>query len=199
LLKASITDIFRQAPQKGWTEYAFGDLVNNFDGRRVPLKKGDRLDMQGPYSYYGATGVIDHVNQYLFDGEFLLVSEDGANLVVRKYPIAFIASGQFWVNNHAHVVQANDLTTNRYLAYAIEGTNIRQLVTGAAQPKLNQAKLNQISIWLPKTKDEQDYLVHYFDEIELQSKEMLKTSEQNHDLLFIAEKSILAQVFRGEF
>jgi type I restriction enzyme S subunit len=81
-----------------------GLLTENFDGRRVPVKAKDRATMRGPYLYYGASGVIDSVNGYLFDGTYLLITEDG-NLLSRSSDIAFVARGKFWVNNHAHVVK----------------------------------------------------------------------------------------------
>ena len=90
----------------GWQWIKFGDITINRDGERVPISKDDRLNMQGDYDYYGASGVIDKVNNYLFDKDLLLVGEDGANLISRSTPIAFIAKGKYWVNNHAHVIDA---------------------------------------------------------------------------------------------
>lgn len=81
-------------------------VIDCYDFERIPVKQSDRAKMSGVYPYYGATGVIDYVNDYLFDGEYLLIAEDGKNLVNRAKPLAFIAKGQFWVNNHAHVIKA---------------------------------------------------------------------------------------------
>ena len=88
----------------GWTWSNIKDITINHDGKRIPVKAKDREKMQGYYPYYGATGIIDHVNDYIFDGEFLLIGEDGANLFSRSKPTAFVANGKFWVNNHAHVI-----------------------------------------------------------------------------------------------
>jgi type I restriction enzyme, S subunit len=82
-----------------WRKRPFGELTENFDSVRVPVKNADRR--VGPYPYYGASGIVDYVNKYLFDGEYLLVAEDGENLRTRNTPIAFLARSQFWVNNHA--------------------------------------------------------------------------------------------------
>lgn len=124
-----------------------GDVTVNFDSRRVPIKGIDRS--AGDYPYYGASGVVDFVADYIFDGEFLLIAEDGENLRTRKTPIAFMASGKFWVNNHAHVVQANHLANTRYLCYALQRTDISGYISGSTQPKLTKKSLNAIELDMP--------------------------------------------------
>jgi type I restriction enzyme S subunit len=105
--------------------------------------------MDGEYPYYGASGVIDYVDDYLFEGEYLLVAEDGANLLSRSTPIAFRASGKFWVNNHAHVLGPRDVAALKFLEIAFNAMDLRFFVTGSAQPKLTQAALNRLPIHLP--------------------------------------------------
>jgi len=134
---------------KGWKWRYFGDLVNNCDGRRVPIKLDERRERNGEFPYYGASGVIDFIDDYLFDGEYLLIGEDGANLVMRSTPIAFRASGKFWVNNHAHVVQPKEEVLLDYLIHCFSAMDLQRYITGSAQPKLSQEKLNCISIPLP--------------------------------------------------
>ena len=124
-----------------------GQLVDNYDSIRVPVKKSDR--QPGPYPYYGASGVVDHVDGHLFDGEYLLVAEDGENLRTRKLPIAFIASGKFWVNNHAHVIRANESADTRYLMYALSEIDMSGYISGSTRPKLTKASLNQIRLSVP--------------------------------------------------
>ena len=132
----------------GWEWSELGSLTRNFDGKRVPLKAEDRAAKRGPFPYYGASGVIDSVNDYLFDGTFLLITEDG-NLLSKGNPIAFEASGKFWVNNHAHVVQSyGDIPLGYLKAYA-NHFNLEGYVTGTTRPKLTQAALNSIPIPLP--------------------------------------------------
>jgi type I restriction enzyme S subunit len=127
-----------------------GTVVDNFDGKRIPLKSSDRDNLSKIYPYFGASGIIDHVDKYLFDGEYLLISEDGANLLSRTTPIAFVVNGKFWVNNHAHIVQGKEgVIINKYLEYYLNSKDISTYVTGSAQPKLNQEKLNSIPIPLP--------------------------------------------------
>src|SRR5215469_1066897 len=128
--------------------YPLDDVTINFDSRRIPVRSSDRR--AGPYPYYGASGVVDSVDEYLFDGDYLLIAEDGENLRTRKTPIAFVAEGKFWVNNHAHVVQGNYLANTRYLAYALARTEISGYLSGSTQPKLTQAAMNRIKIQLPE-------------------------------------------------
>lgn len=131
-----------------WTVYKLDDVTINFDARRVPIRSSDRK--AGAYPYYGASGIVGHVDGYLYDGEHLLIAEDGENLRTRKTPIAFIASGRFWVNNHAHVVTGNHLANTHYLCYALEMTDVSGYLSGSTQPKLTQAALNRIELRLPE-------------------------------------------------
>jgi type I restriction enzyme S subunit len=114
---------------------------------RVPITKNKRKS--GPYPYYGASGVVDHVDNYIFDQEALRISEDGANLLARSTPIAFVASGQYWVNNHAHIYEFADQVTLKYVEYYLENIDLKPFITGAAQPKLSQGNLNKIPIFIP--------------------------------------------------
>lgn len=130
-----------------WEERRLGDLVESYDAIRIPVKEPDRKP--GPYPYYGASGVVDHIDQFLFDGEYLLIAEDGENLRTRNTPVAFIANGQFWVNNHAHVVRGNSDADTRFLMYALAGTDISGFLSGSTIPKLTQGSLRQIPILTP--------------------------------------------------
>ncbi|MBV6501473.1 MAG: hypothetical protein CJBNEKGG_03985 [Prosthecobacter sp.] len=133
----------------GWTWATVDQITVNHDGRRVPLKSADRDKRSGQYPYYGASGIIDDIDDFLFDGEFLLIAEDGANLLSRSTPIAFKATGRFWVNNHAHIVQTLGGIPLAYLAVFLNGKDLSFSVTGSAQPKLTQAALNKIPVPLP--------------------------------------------------
>ena len=129
----------------GWVWTTIGSVTENFDGRRIPVTAMDRAAMRGPYPYYGASGVIDWVNRYLFDGNYLLITEDGVPLSQSK-DIAFLASGKFWVNNHAHVVKTlGDLPLGFLKAYA-NSVNLQGYVTGTTRLKLTQAALNSIPV-----------------------------------------------------
>ena len=151
-----------------WSESLLGDLTDNFDAVRVPVKRTERVN--GPYPYYGASGVVDHVSDYLFDGEYLLLAEDGENLRTRRTPIAFLATGKFWVNNHAHVVQGNQRSDTRFLMYALQQLDISGYLTGSTMPKLTQDNMNRIRLLAPLL-DEQRSIAHVLgtldDKIEL--------------------------------
>ncbi len=136
-----------------WVLCPFGSLVDNHDGRRVPVSSAVR-EAPGPYPYYGASGVIDSIDGYLFDGDYLLIAEDGANLLSRNTPVAFAASGRFWVNNHAHVVQPKAGVVLGYLDLLVNSLDLQHHVTGSAQPKLTQAALNGIPVPVPPAEEQ---------------------------------------------
>lgn len=119
------------------------------DRRRVPLSSDERGAMTSRrYNYYGASGIIDQVENYLFDDELILLAEDGANLVLRNLPLALIARGKFWVNNHAHVLKPKRGNLE-YLSFLLETIDYRPWITGAAQPKLTGERLLSVAIAVP--------------------------------------------------
>jgi len=124
-----------------------GQIAENHDAKRRPVKASNRRP--GPYPYYGAQGIVDHVEEYLFDGEFVLVAEDGENLRSRKEDVALLANGKFWVNNHAHILRGSSVTMTRFLLYAINQADISGYVTGSTIPKLSQGSLNRILLPCP--------------------------------------------------
>lgn len=130
-------------------EYRFSEVTVNFDKKRIPLSGNERNNRKGKYRYYGAQGIIDYIDDYIFDGKYILIAEDGENLKSKKQNIASIVDGKFWVNNHAHVVQGNKFCDTRYLYYLINNIDISGYITGSAQPKLSQASLNAIKLSLP--------------------------------------------------
>jgi type I restriction enzyme S subunit len=132
-----------------WRWVRFGNITYCRDGERIPVSREERQHRSGPYDYYGASGIIDKIDAFLFDKPLLLIGEDGANLVNRSTPIAFIAGGRYWVNNHAHVLDGISLEFLRFLEMFINATDLRPYVTGTAQPKMNQTKMNSIPIALP--------------------------------------------------
>ena len=153
--------------------FRFDEVTINFDRKRIPLSAKQRSERQGNYRYYGAQGVIDYVNDYIFDGTYLLIAEDGENLKSKKQNIAQVAKGKFWVNNHAHIVQTNELCDLQYLHYLINSMDLSGYITGSAQPKLSQANLNAVTLQLPFI-DEQKKIVAILgsldDKIELNNK-----------------------------
>ena len=133
-----------------WKTAQLGDVIELFDSQRVPLNSRERQERKGEYPYYGAQGVIDHIDGYIFDGRYILVAEDGENLNSKKLPLALLATGKFWVNNHAHILRGRPgVADDTFLLACLNNADIKPFVTGAAQPKLSQANLRQIEIPLP--------------------------------------------------
>lgn len=149
---------------KGWEWVRFAQITFCRDGERVPVSSKDRSEREKVYDYYGASGVIDKIDSYIFDKPLLLIGEDGANLISRSTPIAFIANGKYWVNNHAHVIDSLNIIILKYLEIYINAIDLKPYVTGTAQPKLNQANLNNILVPLPSVA-EQFRIVNKVDEL----------------------------------
>lgn len=148
--KASDTPHYRQILPDGWCVTNIGELLINRDGERKPVSMAIRSkQINKIYDYYGAAGVIDKVDSYLFEERLLLVGEDGANLLSRNKNNAFLADGKYWVNNHAHVLDAIDKFILSYVAIVINSMKLDDYITGSAQPKLSQDNLNKIPIFLP--------------------------------------------------
>mgnify|MGYP000976382894 CR=1 FL=1 len=136
-----------------WRIKPLGKICTNYDSRRIPITEKDRV--KGEIPYIGASGVIDYINDFIFDEDLLCVSEDGANLVARTYPIAFSISGKTWVNNHAHVLKFSHKYTQNIVESYLNMINLQDFLTGMAQPKLNRAKLDIIPIPLPEEEEQQ--------------------------------------------
>jgi len=146
---------------KGWEIKKLGEICENLDSRRIPITK--HLRDAGKYPYYGASGIVDYVADFIFDDDLLLVSEDGANLFARTYPIAFSIKGKVWVNNHAHILKFTNQFTQIYVEFYLNYIHLDEYITGMAQPKLNQQKLNSITIPFPSS-TEQQRIVQILDE-----------------------------------
>jgi type I restriction enzyme S subunit len=162
----------------GWAYVRFGVITYNRDFERVPLSVDERSTRQGEYDYYGASGVIDKINDFTFDKPLMLIGEDGANLINRSTPIAFMAYGKYWVNNHAHVLDGISEEFLTYLCLYINSISLVQYVTGTAQPKMNQAKMNSIPVALPSEK-EQHRIVAKVDELMAFCDQLEQTQSDN--------------------
>jgi type I restriction enzyme S subunit len=180
-----------------WAWSTFATLTVNHDGKRKPVKSSDRKDIKGEYRYYGASGVIDYVNDYLFDGSYLLISEDGANLESRTTPIAFQAHGQFWVNNHAHIVQTKAGCPLGFLEVYVESLDLRDYLSGSAQPKLTQAALNSLPVPVPP-KDEQVEIVRRVESLFALADSIESRLAEATAQVERTTQAILAKAFRGE-
>ena len=182
---------------ESWEEKKLSEITENQDSKRIPLSKSQRDNMNRIYDYYGASGIIDKVDDYIFEGKKLLIGEDGANLVTRSKDIAFIADGKYWVNNHAHILDVKDTVLLMYLCHYINNMDLIPYVTGSAQPKLTQAKMNNIKIFLP-TLSEQHEIVRLIDDLLARERSAQQATEQALASIDLMKKSILARAFRGE-
>jgi type I restriction enzyme S subunit len=163
-IKPIPSDLVPYELPQSWKWARFGDIMYSRDGERVPVSKDERSRRAKTYDYYGASGVIDKIDGFLFDKPLLLIGEDGANLLNRSTPIAFIARGKYWVNNHAHVLDGISEEFLRFIELTINATDLAPYVTGTAQPKMNQAKMNSIPVALPPLA-EQHRIVAKVDEL----------------------------------
>ena len=150
---------------KGWCFTNIGELLINRDGERKPVSSAIRSkQLNKIYDYYGAAGVIDKIDDYLFDEKLLLIGEDGANLLSKSKNNAFFAEGKYWVNNHAHVLDATDKNLLEYVAIVINAIKLDDYITGSAQPKLSQDNLNKIPIVLPPLSEQKrimEAIIHW--------------------------------------
>ncbi len=171
-LKEQIKNIIIQLESS--KKVALENISENLDSKRKPVTKSDREN--GKFPYYGASGIVDYVSDYLIDDTVLLISEDGANLKSRVSPIAFTASGKIWVNNHAHILKFKDLATHKLVELYLNQTDISEFITGQAQPKLNQNNLNSIKIPMPSL-HEQEKIVAEIKKIEKKISDLEKQIE----------------------
>ena len=153
--KTSDTPHYGNLLPQGWCITSIGELLINRDGERKPVSLAIRSKQANKfYDYYGAAGVIDKVDNYLFEERLLLIGEDGANLLSRNKDNAILADGKYWVNNHAHVLDATDKSILSYVALVINSMKLDDYITGSAQPKLSQDNLNKIPILLPPLEEQ---------------------------------------------
>lgn len=158
LIKSRFVEMFGDpiTNPKQWKVKRFDEICENLDSRRKPITESDRK--AGIYPYYGASGIVDYIDDFIYDEDILLISEDGANLIMRSTPIAFSVSGKVWVNNHAHVVRFKKKSVQKYIEVCFSLLDITEFITGSAQPKLNQTKLNSMLFAIP----DDEYIEGYF-------------------------------------
>ena len=186
---------------KGWEWERFGNIMINKDSERVPLSVAQRQQLKKIYDYYGASGVIDKVDKYLFDKDLLLIGEDGANLINRSTPIAFIAKGKYWVNNHAHVLDVCSGMALSYVALFINAVSLVDYITGTAQPKMNQEKMNSILLAIPPVKEQHRILekmsmVDAF--VDKYASLQTKLDSLDNSVYELLRKSILQEAIQGK-
>jgi restriction endonuclease S subunit len=179
--------------EKEWPMQEFRNVAHNENSRRIPIKQSDRDKREGVYPYYGATGIIDFIDDYKFDGEYLLLAEDGKNLQFRKRNNAFIARGQFWVNNHAHVLSENNICRLRYLEFFLNKIDFGPYISGIDQVKLNKESLEHIPVPIPPIKLQNDFvgIVEKTEALKIHFQTSLQELENLYD-------SLSQRAFKGE-
>jgi len=194
LFESHLQSVFTQRGER-WVEKTLDQISTNLDSKRVPITKNVRSS--GKYPYYGASGIVDYVAEYIFDGDALLISEDGANLLARSTPIAFSVSGKYWVNNHAHILKFEKLATQRFVEFYLKSIKLDEYITGAAQPKLNQKALNSIPIPIPTSVEEQAKVVNGLELLAEETQRLASLYQCKLAALDELKKSLLQQAFSG--
>ena len=177
-------------PYPEWTSCTLQDAVDFLDGQRKPLESADRAKKQGQYPYYGASGIIDYIDDYIFDEPLLLLGEDGANILNRSTPLCFIAKGKYWVNNHAHVMRPKNGHNIKFLCELLESLDYTRYNTGTAQPKLNQEKCRGIALVLP-IYEEQCRIADFLSSLDQKS----DREQANLDCLLLLKRGMMQQLF----
>ena len=157
----------------GWRIINLEEIAHNLDSKRIPLSSREREKRKGGYPYYGATGILDYVNDYLFDGVHILMGEDGSVLDEGGHPILQYVWGKFWVNNHAHVLRGK-IVSNELLYLFLRGTKISHIVTGAVQQKINQTNMNKLKFVIPPDRTQslmENFLAQIFEKYRLNFKQ----------------------------
>ncbi|MBF2346240.1 restriction endonuclease subunit S [Listeria seeligeri] len=170
-----------------WEQRKLGEVTESFDGKRVPIDSG--LRVLGEYPYYGATGIIDYVDDYIFDGEYVLLAEDGANIIMRNNPVAYLTQGKFWLNNHAHIMRIIE-GNNYFLVQVLEKIDYIKYNTGTAQPKLNSKIVKNIEFKLPQI-EEQQKIGAFFKQLD----DTIALHQRKLDALRLMKKALLQLLF----
>lgn len=181
-----------------WELRRVKDVLAFHNTVRVPLSAEERGIMaERTYDYYGASGVIDKVEDYLFDGKYILIAEDGANLLTRSKPLAFLACGKFWVNNHAHILSPRDNGCLDYFVSLLESQDFSLFVTGAAQPKLTMENLGRFQLSVPPV-GEQEQIAHYvYSQIE-RFRPVKENIQSQIETLTAYRKSLIHECVTGQ-
>ena len=177
---------------KGWKAGKLEEIIENFDSKRIPLSSREREKRRGQYPYHGAVGVMDFIDDYIFDGEYLLMGEDGTVTDSNGFPILQYVWGKFWVNNHAHIIRGKEGIPLIYLLLFLKNTNVSHIITGAVQPKINQRNMNSIEIIIPDKKT-----LSNFNHITSVLYSLFKNNTEENNSLVAIRDSLLTRLMSG--
>ncbi|NLI41575.1 MAG: restriction endonuclease subunit S [Caldisericales bacterium] len=178
---------------EGWRVGKLEEIITNFDRKRVPLSSRERENRKGAFPYYGAASILDYVDDYIFDGVYLLMGEDGTVITEDGKPVLQYVSGKFWVNNHTHVLQGKKPFSTEYVLLQLKNTNVKHIVTGAVQPKINQGNMNELPVVIP----DEFTLLSFQDAITPIFSNILDT-EQETSILTGIRDNLLPKLMNGE-
>ena len=182
----------RMIPQ-GWRVGKLGEIITNYDSKRVPLSSRERENRKGIYPYYGAACIFDYIDDFLFDGVYLLMGEDGTVITDDEKPVLQYVTGKFWVNNHTHVLQGKGPVSTEFIYLLLKNTNIKHIVTGAVQPKINQGNMNNLPVIIPDTEP-----LKAFQEIIKPIFAYILEIEQQSESLTAIRDALLAKLMNGQ-
>jgi len=178
---------------KGWKVGRLEEMINNFDRKRIPLSSQEREKRKGIYPYYGAASILDYVDDFIFDGVYLLMGEDGTVITKDEKPILQYVSGKFWVNNHTHVLQGKKPFSTEYVLLQLKNTNVKHIVTGAVQPKINQGNMNELPIRIPD-----EFTLERFQTLITPIFKNILEYEQETTILIKIRDNLLPKLMNGE-
>ncbi len=176
-----------------WKIGMIKDIIELHDSKRIPLSGSEREKMDKIYPYYGATSCMDYVDNYIFDGKYLLLGEDGTVIDKNGYPILQYVEGKFWVNNHAHIITGKLGYTVEILYLLFKQTNVKHIVTGAVQPKISQANLKKVPVTIPNIKD-----LDAFNNIIQPIFAMIRKNRNENEKLALLRDTLLPKLMNGE-
>lgn len=176
-----------------WKIGMIKDIIELHDSKRIPLSGSEREKMDKIYPYYGATSCMDYVDNYIFDGKYLLLGEDGTVIDKNGYPILQYVEGKFWVNNHAHIITGKLGYTVEILYLLFKQTNVKHIVTGAVQPKISQANLKKVHVTIPNIKD-----LDAFNNIIQPIFAMIRKNRNENEKLALLRDTLLPKLMNGE-
>ena len=176
-----------------WKVVSLGEAVEFLDGQRKPIKASDRAKINGIYPYYGASGIVDYVNDYIFDEDLILLGEDGDNILSRNSPLSFKVSGKIWVNNHAHVLRPNQNFNITFLTSFLESLDYALLNSGTAQPKLNKATCLKIKVAKP-SKNEQTAIATVLSDMDAEIQALQQRLDKTRDI----KQGMMQQLLTGK-
>lgn len=181
-----------------WSVKRLKYVMNNFDSQRKPIEAQNRSqDGDVLYDYYGASGAIDKIDDYIFDETALLIGEDGANLVLRHLPLIYIATGKYWVNNHAHILRPKAESDLYFMAHQMEIIDYSLFITGSAQPKLSQENLNNVMLVVPPL-EEQLEIATFLNQKVTVIDEIIGNKQKQLDAIRQHKKSLIYEYVTGK-